>query len=150
MKIYFTTAELCITDKKLPIHVAQKIWAHHILVMNPIREKMGVPITASANSGYRPYKWEIAHGRSGKSQHTFGDRGDRGTEVDCLGAVDWTTVDPAHLDELEANILVNTKYTRVARYATFIHCDYRPTPSGNREYYTSGADSKWTFIREIK
>lgn len=148
MKLYFTTDELCITDTPLPLHVADKLWRHHIWVMNPIRKKLGAPITASEKSGYRPYDWEIARGRSGKSQHTFGEL-PHGQNDDVLGAVDWTTLDKSKLDALEKLLISDSPYTRIARYKTFIHCDYKPTSSGKRQLFTSGSDSRWVFVREI-
>lgn len=146
MKNYFTLSELCITDTPVPLHVADKLIKHHIWIMNPIREKLGAPITASQKSGYRPHQWEIKRGRSGDSQHTFGEH-PLHPKLTYLGAIDWTTTDLSKLDELQALIEQHTPYTRIARYKSFIHCDYKPTDSGKREVFTSNAQSNWTFER---
>lgn len=148
MKLYFTTDELCITDTPLPLHVAEKLWKHHILVMNPIREKLGHAITASQKSGFRPYEWEKSHGRSGGSQHTFGDL-PHGANIDMLGAVDWTTLNKSKLDDLQALLISDSPYTRIARYNSFIHCDYKPTGNGKRQLFKSNSASQWTLISEF-
>jgi hypothetical protein len=140
MKHYFNTSELCIMPTAVPQEVVDKLWKHHILPMNRVREQLGAPITASQQSGYRPVAWELRQGRNGKSQHCFHG----------LGAVDWTTPGrPDLLDELQSLILEITDYTRIARYETFIHCDYRYLPNGTRRLYTSGDDSRWKLVREV-
>lgn len=148
MKLYFNLSELCIVDEPVPMHVADKLLNHHIRIMNPIRQMLGAPITASQNSGYRPYSYEKARGRSGKSQHTFGDL-PTGKDLSVLGAIDWTTLDLSRLNDLEKALIEHSPYTRITRYKSFIHCDYKPTSDSRRQYFTSGADSKWTFVRHL-
>jgi hypothetical protein len=94
----------------------------------------------SLKSGYRSKNWEINHGRNGRSQHTFQDK----------GAVDWTCnnfdVDGM---ELLGLIIKHTKYTRITLYNTFIHCDYKEVDSDLRSFYTSDSNSKWKFVKHI-
>jgi len=138
MNNYFTISELCISDEDIPQHVADKLLKHHILQMNVVREKLGAPIWASQNSGYRPYTWEIARGRSGRSQHTFGDK----------GAVDWTCSD---LKELFKLLLEHTSYTRIAVYPSdegnFIHCDHK---ASSRQLFLSDSGSDWKLSTEAQ
>lgn len=114
-RIPFRTDEFCITDDPIPQEIATKIWVHHIIPMLPIRERLGFQIWPSQRSGYRPYEYEKAHGRSGNSEHCF--RGD--------GAVDWTCHAenlPKLLEELKVS-----GYMRVCYYQNngFVHCDYK-------------------------
>lgn len=132
----FKISEFCITYGDVPQDVADKILTHHIVPMLVVRKEMGAPITASQNSGYRSYKYERSKGRSGNSQHTFKGK----------GAVDWKAKD---LDKLEELIIKHTDYTRVTRYKNFIHCDYAPTAGNHRQYFVSGGDSKWKFIKNL-
>jgi hypothetical protein len=137
MKNYFTIRELCITGDTVPVNIADKLIKYHILPMNSVREELGIPITASQKSGYRPAWWEIAHNRSGDSQHTFEGK----------GAVDWTCKDfSENKDKLLELIIQNTEYKRVAVYNTFIHCDYK---GEGRKLFKSGSDSHWEFVREL-
>jgi len=138
MDLYFSVNELCITDEAIPQDIADKLLKHHIWPMNVVRERLGEPIYASSNSGYRPESYERSKGRSGNSQHCF-----KGS-----GAVDWTAVD---IDTLLGLILTNTEYTRVAYYpdAKFIHCDYKYLGEKGKQYFES-ADSKWKFIKFIQ
>ena len=139
MQHYFTTAELCIQPNAIPQEVADKLWKFHILPMNAVRHALGAPITASEKSGYRPVQWERRMGRNGLSQHCFQGQ----------GAVDWTTPGGLHLlDELQSLLIELTTYTRIARYATFIHCDYKTVASGKRQLFRSNAQSQWTLLRE--
>lgn len=148
MRNYFTLSELCITADPLPTEVADKLLLHHILVMNPIRELLGAPITASQKSGYRPYAYELARGRNGKSQHTFG-YGGPAPDPSCKGAIDWTTSNRSKLDKLQELLITHSPYTRIARYTSFIHCDYAAPKSGNRMLYQSNAQSNWVPVRSI-
>lgn len=131
MKNYFTISELCISDNPLPLHVADKLLQYHIIPMNVVRDKIGMPIYASQNSGYRPYEWEIKRGRSGKSQHTFKGK----------GAVDWTA---DNLKLLFVKIFQYTNYTRIAVYpdgeGSFLHCDHA---ASERQLFLSNSSSNW-------
>ena len=140
MKLYFEFKELVIDGKPIPLDVAQKLLIHHMIPVSVVREKLGVPITASQKSGYRPYEWEIARGRSGNSQHVFKGK----------GAVDWTCKNfRGNKKELLELLVQCTDYTRYAVYNNFIHCDYKPTKDNRKEIYTSTPASKWTLKKTI-
>lgn len=140
MKVYFSISELCITGTSIPIAVADKLLKYHITPMNPVREELGLPVMASQNSGYRPKQWELNHGRSGNSQHTFIKK----------GAIDWTCENfKDNKDELLSLIIKHTDYTRIAIYNGFLHCDHKPTSEGKRQLFTSSSSSKWTFIKYV-
>ena len=144
MRVYFTISELCITGTTVPMDVADKLLKYHITPMNPVREELGVPIhcktSKGLNSGWRPKQWEFDHGRSGDSQHVFIEK----------GAIDWRCSDfQDNKDELLRLIIKHTKYTRIAVYGSFIHCDYKATPNNVRQLFTSNASSQWTFIRNV-
>lgn len=113
----FLLSEFCITDDDVPLEVADKLLRYHILPMLPVRERLGFPIWASQRSGYRPYEYEIAKGRSGNSEHCF-----RGK-----GSIDWT----CHRENLEKlyNALLELPYERICLYPNngFIHADYKPS-----------------------
>jgi hypothetical protein len=140
MNIHFKYEELVITGNSVPLDVATKLMNYHIIPVSRVREALGLPMTASLKSGYRPHEWEISHGRDGNSQHTFTGK----------GAIDWTCkYFVKNKQTLLALILEHTDYTRMAVYNSFIHCDYKPTSTGNREIYTSTPDSKWTLKKLI-
>jgi len=139
MENYFTISELCIDKSKdVPQDIADKILLHHILVMNPVREQLGEPIYVSLHSGWRPYEWEIARGRSGGSQHVFIKK----------GAVDWTIggvekhETDGNFEDLFKLIVDLTPYTRIAVYpdARFIHCDYK---GHHKQLFLSNNASNW-------
>lgn len=141
MNNYFTISELCIDKAKdVPQDVADKILLHHILVMNPVREKLGEPIFVSLHSGWRHYLWELARSRSGKSQHVFLKK--------SKGAVDWTIggvekhETDGNFEDLFKLIVDLTPYTRIAVYpkARFIHCDYK---ADERQLFLSDNSSSW-------
>ena len=94
--------------------VRYKIQAH-IMILNPLREKLGCPIIISRKSGYRPREYELTRGRSGKSEHCFAGK----------GAVDLTCQEDK-LQEL-FELLQESEYTRVCLYPrdNFIHCDLK-------------------------
>ena len=141
----FTISELCIVNKRIPLNIADKLLLYHIVPMQKVRDILKKPITASLKSGFRPYDWEIANNRSGKSQHCFGQNKNGTIDYNAKGAVDWTSED---LDKLEKLIIKHTEYTRIARYKNFIHCDYK-AQDGKRYYFKSGDDSKWQFIKYL-
>lgn len=135
----FSLNEFIISQpKNVTVTVADKIYKYHIIPMLAVREEMNITMTASQKSGYRPEWWEKKKGRSGNSQHTFKDK----------GAVDWTCHDfKNNQDAFLSAIIEHTNYTRMATYNSFIHCDYKSTPSGKREVYSSTPSSKWTFVK---
>jgi len=114
ISLNFSMAELCITDDPIPISVADKL-LKHIRIIQSIRDRIGVPISASQHSGYRPVAYELAQGRSGNSEHTFHGE----------GAVDWTCR-KSHIATLFEE-LKESEYRRVAFYPhkNFVHCDLK-------------------------
>lgn len=150
MTLDFDISELCISGDPIPVQIADKLLHHHILPMQAVRDELrhlqpGFWITASQKSGYRPYRWEIAKGRSGASQHTFGEKKSAAIYKDEWGAVDWTCTDFEKNKTAFLNaILSKTGYTRLALYKTFIHCDYKAR-NGKRYVYDSDAKSNWTL-----
>ena len=140
MKIYFKFEELVITGDSVTLSIATKLLHYHMIPASRVRKALGLPMTASQKSGYRPYEWEISRGRSGNSQHVFKGK----------GAIDWTCRHfRQNKQKLLALLIEHTDYTRMAVYRNFIHCDYKPTPSGKREIYTSTPASKWTLKKTI-
>lgn len=146
MILNFELSEFCLDAKTVPVEVADKLLKHHILPMQEIRNRLNISITASQHSGYRSRAHELKMKRSGNSQHTFGEKPDGTFANGAKGAVDWTCSD---LNALEKELIENSEYTRIARYKNFIHCDYKTTKSGKREYYTSDAKSNWKLIKKL-
>jgi hypothetical protein len=143
VKVYFNISELCITGGTVPLKVADKLLKYHITPMNKVREDLGMAVhcktSEGLHSGYRPQYWEINHGRSGKSQHVFTGK----------GAIDWRCSDfENNKDELLRLIVKHTKYTRMAVYRNFVHCDYKTT-NGSRQLFISNASSEWIFIKNV-
>lgn len=148
-QLYFKMHEFIITGENVPISVADKIIHAHMLPMNAVREEMGVAVFPSLNSGYRPRRWELKNGRSGNSQHCFGEKEDGYFDPMALGAVDWTCKDFAqNKDKLLKAIIKHTGYTRIAVYSTFIHCDFKAR-DGRRYLFDSDSASNWTNKREV-
>lgn len=140
MKLNFKISEFNISGEPIPEDIADKILKHHIQPMQDSRIELGFAIFPSLKSGYRSKEWEKIHDRSGTSQHVFTGK----------GATDWTCKSfKERKEELLESIIKNTKYTRIAIYNTFIHCDYKKTPSGKREIYTSNSKSGWTLLKTI-
>lgn len=140
MKSHIKPSELNISGDPIPNDVADKMVEFHIIPMNAVREALGLPVWASEKSGWRPFWWEKKNGRDGTSQHVFLEK----------GAVDWTCQNfQQNKDKFLKLIIELSVYTRIAVYATFIHCDYKPTKSGKRELYTSNASSNWKFVKSV-
>lgn len=140
-KFDISTSELCITGKPPEdFGIIDKLWMYHIIPMQRVRDKLQVGIWASQKSGYRPLEWEIKHGRSGNSQHTFKGK----------GAVDWTC-NQESIRSLIDEIKRLTEYTRIAYYPAnnFIHCDYKETPDNKRQFFHSTPSSNWTLIESF-
>lgn len=151
MKLNFNLSELNISGEPIPEKVADKMLHWHILPMQLVRNEINIKITASLKSGYRSPEWEKSKNRNGKSQHCFGQTLAGTNRRDELGAVDWTCEDFAkNKNKFLESIIKNTPYRRIAIYETFIHCDYKPTPSGLVEIYKSDQYSKWELIRCIE
>ncbi len=138
--------EFLITQPKtIDLAIADKLYQFHIIPMQAVREALGVWLSASLKSGYRPKWWERKKKRSGNSQHCFEDEW-----ADGSGAVDWTCGSfKANKNRLLELMIKHTNYTRLAVYDGFIHADYKSTPSGKREVYHSDANSNWTKVREL-
>jgi len=131
MKSFFKLKNMVIDGDYLPISVADKLREFHIGPMESVRHQLGSAVWASEKSGYRNLVWEKQHGRSGNSEHCFEGK----------GAVDWCT-EPSKLDELYRLILEHTNYTRICRYPTFIHVDYK---AEERQLFTcDGGD--WVYV----
>lgn len=139
-KIPFNTSEFFINPEWITMDVCDKLWKMHIIPMADVRHELGVWVTASQKSGYRPKDHELKKGRSGNSQHTF----------EGLGAIDWTCQDfESKRNNFLHFILKHTEYTRLAIYDGFIHCDYKAT-DGNRYIFRSDTSSNWELINTIK
>lgn len=150
---HYLISDFCISDEKIPIRIADRILQHHLIPMNAVEDATPFHVFPSYSvkgqpSGYRPYWWEIARGRSGNSQHTFGERKSR--IVDEKGALDITCQDFAkNKDFLLESLIANTPYLRFAVYKTFIHADYKDTHNGKRLIFESDSSSNWTFIKFV-
>lgn len=140
---FATLKEFIITESDMiPIEVADKLYQFHINPMQKVREELGVWVTASEKSGYRPQWWERLKERSGTSQHTFIAEWAKGS-----GAIDWTCKDfEINRDKFLNLIIKHTNYTRICVYDTFIHCDYKDAPK-RQLYRFNGV--KWEFLRYI-
>lgn len=137
LEINFNISEFNISGRPLPEKIADKILHYHIKPMQPVRDKLKIKMWPSLKSGYRSVAWEETHGRSGNSQHTFKEK----------GATDWTCEDfIQNKKEFLKEIIELTDYTRMAVYDSFIHCDYKDTPTGKRQIFKSDSASNWVFI----
>ena len=143
--MFFTISELVIDGEEVPLVVADKLLRYHIVPMNKVRAALGVPVhcktSEGLNSGFRPHYWEILQERQGTSQHTFGDRGDGTYDETNWGAIDWRSED---LDLLQQKIIELTDYSRIARYGSFIHCDYK-AKDGKRYLFNSAWELQEVF-----
>ena len=83
-------------------------------VLDPVRERLGMPIVV--NSGYRCEKHNKDVGGVRNSQHLRGEAAD----VTC-----------ADLPRLKALIIENGKFDQLITYPTFLHVSYKRT-GGNR------------------
>lgn len=140
MLLNFNISDFNISGKPIPELVADKILKWHIIPMQRVRNLLGIAIWASQKSGYRSYSWEKSNNRSGRSQHTFREK----------GAVDWTCYRfKDNKDVFLQKIIEETDYTRIAVYKTFIHCDYKLTKNNLRELYKSDSRSNWVFVKHV-
>lgn len=127
---FFIDKELRDSYADIPVHVVNKIINHHLPILNDVRDKMNAPVWISKNSGYRSVQWELDHGRSGTSEHTF--RGD--------GAVDVT----ARNMQLLLKYMMESDYKRICYYPEqgFIHADQKGT---NYHYFEANPQGVWTY-----
>lgn len=141
--LFATLKELIITQPKtINLDIADKLYQFHIIPMQKVREDLGVWVTASEKSGYRPKWWELLKNRSGNSQHIFKDEWINGS-----GAVDWTCKDfKNNKDKFLELIIKHTNYTRICVYSTFIHCDYK---SENKRQLFKINKGNWEFVKNI-
>jgi len=124
-----------IAGKGLPDKVETKVLVCHIRPLTALQDILGFDLHVSIKSSYRSKEWEKSHGRSGYSQHTY----------EYLGAVDLTFDDFNNKkDEVIEALSLNTEYTRVAIYNSFLHIDYKNSQSERWLY-----DSSWKRIRRL-
>lgn len=151
MALYYKISDFNISGMDIPESIADKILNHHIIPMSYVQIRTPFHVYPSAKSGFRPYVWEIARGRSGTSQHTFGQKKSGVVYEDELGAVDWTCEDfEQNKEELLKYIIKETNYLRMTVYNTFIHCDYKNTHKHKRLLFESDSNSKWKFIKFVR
>jgi len=74
MALYYKISDFNISGMDVPELIADKILNHHIIPMSYVQARTPFHVYPSQKSGFRPYVWEIARGRSGTSQHTFGQK----------------------------------------------------------------------------
>jgi len=132
-----------ISGKPIPESVVDRILEHHLLPIQRVIDYTCLKIYPSLKSGYRSYEWEIAHGRSGTSQHSYIADGKGATDITCDDFED-------NVDTLLEGLISYTTYTRFAVYNGFIHADYKKTTNNQRQLFKSGADSKWKFVKIIE
>lgn len=122
-------------ESEIPLHVVQKIENYHLPELNLMRHKGGFPIRISQHSGYRPVAWEKDRGRSGDSQHCFGENLPKSDWYLHRGAVDVTCGEDNFPQLLK--LAKASKYSRVCWYpdAQFIHMDWK--------YHWKGEYSFW-------
>ncbi len=138
--ILLTFDDFNTSGKSMPEDVKEKVFKYHIIPLTRVMKSEEVLI--KVNSGWRPLEWELSHGRDGKSQHTF---------INSFGAVDITFLNfEEQKYKMLNHILKHTNYSRIALYATFMHCDYKVTIPGDRRVYTSDNQSNWTLKKVIK
>jgi len=149
MILQFKPSDFNISGKPIPQNVADKILNYHILPIQDVADCFTEEIFVSKKSGYRSWSWELAHKRSGTSQHCFGEKQDGSFDPLGLGAVDWTCEDFKIMRGAFLSKLIEyTDYTRFCLYNGFIHCDYKPTPNGDRQLFEY-SEGKWEFIKNV-
>lgn len=149
-----TISDFCISSTTpIPPIIADRILEHHLIPLERVDNFLPFSIEISYEekgqpSGWRSYWWEIARGRKGGSQHTFGER--KTKILNEKGAIDLTcTSFKKNKDRLLEELLKRTEYLRIAEYDTFFHCDYKDLYNGRRRLFKSGKDSKWNFIKFV-
>ena len=99
---------------QLPPLARENVKALVCEVLDPVREKLGMPIVV--NSGYRCEKHNKDVGGVRNSQHLRGEAAD----IHCEDN-----------DRLKQLIIENGKFDQMIRYPTFLHVSYKRT-GGNR------------------
>lgn len=142
-------SDLCITTDPVPVQILDKIYKFFVKPLNKAQEALGIQIKISQKSGFRPYWYEKARGRSGGSQHTFGQR-EKIILKNQDGAADITCEDfEKNKWKLLQALVDNTPYLRFAMYKTFIHADLRDLKQGRKRLFTSTSNSVWTFEKYL-
>lgn len=150
---HFVISDFCISNVDIPEVIADRILLYHLIPMNEVQDATTFDVYPSYSvkgqpSGWRPFFWEKARGRSGLSQHTFGQR--QKSIKEEKGACDITCEDFAkNKDKLLEALIQETEYIRFAVYNTFIHADYKNTHNGKRLLFDSTRSSKWTFKKFV-
>ena len=138
-----------ISSQPMPEHVVDMIQLYHHYPLYRVNECSLLNVYPSANSGYRPFWWEKARGRSGTSQHCFGERNDGTFNKKNKGATDITCDDFANNKaELFEALKDYTNYTRLCMYNTFIHADYK-NEDGGLQVFRIASNGKWEYIETI-
>ena len=99
---------------QLPPLARENVKALVEVILDPVREKLGMPIVV--NSGYRCEKHNKDVGGVRNSQHLRGEAAD----VTC-----------SDLPRLKQLIIENGKFDQLITYPTFLHVSYKRT-GGNR------------------
>lgn len=110
------------TIVKVPSEVIQNAIALVENVLDPAREKLGMPIKVS--SGYRCPLKNKAVGGVENSQHLRGEAADISVKSEKLKV-------KSDLDELASIIVRQGKFDQLIIYPTFLHVSYKRT-GGNR------------------
>ena len=138
-----------ISGNDIPEKIADKILEFHLNPMNKVQDCVPYTVKPSVKSGFRPFDWEKSHGRSGTSQHCFGQQEDLTVKESEKGATDWTCDDfKDNSEDLLDKMVEYTNYTRFCLYNSFIHADHKPTSSGQRQLFKI-SNGKWQFIKNI-
>ena len=137
-----------ISGEPIPEKIADKILEFHLSPMEDVQTCVPYNVKPSVKSGFRPFSWEKRHGRSGTSQHCFGQQEDLTVDDDAKGATDWTCDDfKDNSEDLLKHMVQYTNYTRYCLYNSFIHADHKPT-DGKVQYFEIN-NGKWKFIKHL-
>lgn len=136
-------AAWCIEDHAPPAAIAAALHLFHFAPVIALHYRHGVTLVPSLRSGYRSPAYELAHGRDGRSLHTF--------PPGTWGAVDLTAPGaPSILHHLDA-IAAHGPWSRICVYPAhnFVHVDYgraRAFGSGPRQLFEcSSPSAPWVF-----
>tara|TARA_R110000782_G_scaffold266983_1_gene361929 strand:+ start:739 stop:1191 length:453 start_codon:yes stop_codon:yes gene_type:complete len=150
MKNQVKISEFIIDGKPTDVNIIDKIEKYHRIPINKINETFVERIYPSQTSSFRTYQWEVSKGRSGASQHCFGQNKNLTVDANKLGATDWTCKHFSTFKEQLLQELINkTNYTRLCVYNSFIHGDYKVHPTRKRRLYTVDSKGNWIFKENI-
>lgn len=139
-KSHFIVEEFIKYDNNPTQETIKKITKTHIPELEKIRLKAGMPIIIRSAS--RTKEHELKRGRSGKSQHIY---------PNGKGAVDVSVpeyMDKEKLNKLEQAIITESSYTRISRYKSYLHLDFKPNRYGRRAYYRN-TPYGWMYVGAI-